>query len=145
MRKIFLLIIYLSTVLGVHAQSFTVTGKIIDNEGLEVIGANITVKGSAGIGTITNIDGQYSLKINNPTKDILIFSYIGMRAQEVAVKGQKQINITLHPDNLVLDEVVVTGYQQIEKRKVTSAITTVQADDIKSIGVARRSDANPNF
>ena len=90
MRKIFLLIIYLSTVLGVHAQSFTVTGKIIDNEGLEVIGANITVKGSAGIGTITNIDGQYSLKINNPTKDILIFSYIGMRAQEVAVKDKNK-------------------------------------------------------
>ena len=130
MRKIFLLIIYLSTVLGVHAQSFTVTGKIIDNEGLEVIGANITVKGSAGIGTITNIDGQYSLKINNPTKDILIFSYIGMRAQEVAVKGQKQINITLHPDNLVLDEVVVTGYGSSKRSDLTGSVVSVKQEDL---------------
>ena len=49
--------------LGIHAQDFTVTGKVVDNTGLEVIGANISIKGSAGVGTITNIDGQYTLKV----------------------------------------------------------------------------------
>ena len=49
--------ICLLPLLGIHAQDFTVTGKVVDNTGLEVIGANISIKGSAGVGTITNIDG----------------------------------------------------------------------------------------
>lgn len=85
--------ICLLPLLGIHAQDFTVTGKVVDNTGLEVIGANISIKGSAGVGTITNIDGQYTLKVSNPAKDVLIISYIGMKTQEIAIKGQKQINL----------------------------------------------------
>lgn len=48
--------------LGIYAQNSTITGKVVDNEGLEVIGANISIKGSAGVGTITNIDGQFTFK-----------------------------------------------------------------------------------
>lgn len=88
-RRIVLVMACLLCIPGIHAQDFTVTGKVIDNTGLEVIGANISIKGSAGVGTITNIDGQYTLKVNNPAKDVLVISYIGMRTQEVAVKGQK--------------------------------------------------------
>ena len=58
MQRFFLLMICLLPLLGIHAQDFTVTGKVVDNTGLEVIGANISIKGSAGVGTITNIDGQ---------------------------------------------------------------------------------------
>lgn len=87
-RKILLLTSCLFITLGTYAQSINVTGKVIDEEGLEVIGANISVKGSAGVGTITDLNGQYTLKVNNPSKDILVFSFIGMRTQEVHVKGK---------------------------------------------------------
>lgn len=75
-RRIVLVMACLLCIPGIHAQDFTVTGKVIDNTGLEVIGANISIKGSTGVGTITNIDGQYTLKVNNPAKDVLVISYI---------------------------------------------------------------------
>ena len=130
MRKILLLTVYLLTMLSIHAQNFTVTGKVVDNEDLEVIGANVTIKGSAGVGTITNIDGQYTLNVNDPAKDVLVFSYIGYRTQEVTIKEQKQINITLQPDNLVLDEVVVTGYGSTRRGDLTGSVVSVKSDDL---------------
>lgn len=126
MRSIILLMACLLCIPGIHAQDFTVTGKVIDNTGLEVIGANISIKGSAGVGTITNIDGQYTLKVNNPAKDVLVISYIGMRTQEIAVKGQKQINITLQEDSKVLDEVVVIGYGTSKRGDLTGSVVSVK-------------------
>lgn len=130
MQKILLLAISLFAVLEIHAQEFTVTGKVVDNEGLEVIGANITVKGSAGVGTITNIDGQYTLKVSNPSKAVLLFSYIGMRTQEIPVKNQKQINVTVLPDNKVLDEVVVIGYGTAKRSDLTGSVVSVKSEDL---------------
>ena len=129
-RKILLLTVYHLMVLSIHAQNITVTGKVVDNEGLEVIGANITLKGSAGIGTITNIDGKYTLKVNNTSKDVLLFSYIGMKTQEVPVKGRKQINVTLLPDNKVLDEVVVIGYGTSKRSDLTGSVVSVKGEDL---------------
>ena len=77
-RKILLLTACLFITIGIHAQSLTVTGKVIDEDGMEVIGANISIKNGKGIGTITDLDGKYSLKVNNPSKDILVFSFIGI-------------------------------------------------------------------
>ena len=61
-----------------RAQSLTVTGKVIDHEGLEVIGGTVTIKGVSGTGTVTNIDGQYTIQVNDASKDVLVFSYIGL-------------------------------------------------------------------
>ena len=130
MQKILLLAISLFAVLEIHAQELTVTGKVVDNEGLEVIGANVTVKGSAGVGTITNIDGQYTLKVSNPSKAVLLFSYIGMRMQEIPVKNQKQINVTMLPDNKVLDEVVVIGYGTAKRSDLTGSVVSVKSEDL---------------
>lgn len=130
MQKILLLTVCLLTTLSIHAQRFTVTGKVLDNEGLEVIGANVTIKGSAGIGTITDLDGKYTLKVKDPSKDVLTFSYIGYRKQDVPVKGQKQINVTLQPDNLVLDEIVVTGYGSTRRGDLTGSVVSVKSEDL---------------
>ena len=129
-RRIVLVMACLLCIPGIHAQDFTVTGKVIDNTGLEVIGANISIKGSAGVGTITNIDGQYTLKVNNPAKDVLVISYIGMRTQEVAVKGQKQINVTLQEDSKILDEVVVIGYGTSKRSDLTGSVVSVKNEDL---------------
>ena len=58
---------------GIHAQSLTVTGKVVDNEGLEVIGGNVTVKGKTNTGTITDINGKYTITVSDPSKDVLVF------------------------------------------------------------------------
>ena len=145
-RKILLLTSCLFITLGTYAQSINVTGKVIDEEGLEVIGANISVKGSAGVGTITDLNGQYTLKVNNPSKDILVFSFIGMRTQEVHVKGKKRIDVTLQSDSKLLDEVVVIGYGQQKKESVV--VRYIQAQRpyrFRRIGKKRGFDANSHF
>ena len=66
--------------MATYAQSIVVTGKVVDSEGYEVIGGSVTLKGAAGVGTVTNVDGNYSLKVNNASKDVLVFSYVMGRA-----------------------------------------------------------------
>lgn len=126
MRKILLITVCLLTSLSIYAQSTTITGKVVDNEGLEIIGANISIKGNPGVGTITNIDGQYTLKVKNASRDVLIISYVGMKTQEVPIKGQKQVNITLQLDNQELDEVVVTGYGGTRRGDLTGSVVSVK-------------------
>ena len=103
MKKILFIISLAAVCLQLRAQRLTVTGKVVDGSGLEVIGANITIKGQAGIGTITNIDGHYSLTVNDAQKDVLVFSYIGMTTLEIAVKGRNKIDVTLKDDANLLD------------------------------------------
>ena len=74
---------------------FDVTGKVVDNEGLEVIGGNVTVKGKQNTGTRTDINGKYTITVSDPQKDVLVFSFIGLENMEVPVKGRKQIDVTM--------------------------------------------------
>lgn len=78
--------------MAMYAQSIVVTGKVLDGEGYEVIGGSVTLKGAPGVGTITDAEGKFSLKVNNAAKDILVFSYVGMTTKEVKVNGQSIIN-----------------------------------------------------
>lgn len=77
--------------LAAYAQSLTVTGKVIDSEGYEVIGGSVTIKGVAGVGTVTDVNGNYTLKVNDASKDVLVFSYVGMTPQEVKVNNRSVI------------------------------------------------------
>lgn len=133
MKKNLLIVFFLFTGLSAYAQQLTVTGKVIDDEGLEIIGANVSIKGSAGVGTITNLDGQYSLQVNDAAKNILIFSYIGMDAQEVHVKGRQQIDVKLKAGNTVLDEVVVIGYGTSKRSDLTGSVVSIKSDDLMKV------------
>lgn len=129
-----LLVILLSFIcLSTQAQGLTVTGKVTDGDGLEIIGANIFIKGSAGVGTITDLDGKYSLQINNASKDILVFSYIGMDTREVPVKGQKQMDVVLKNSNTVLEEVVVIGYGAVPRSDLTGSVVSVKSEDLLKV------------
>lgn len=129
-RKLLFITVCLTAVISASAQSITVKGKVTDNEGLEVIGANITVKGQNGVGTISDLNGEYTLKVDNADKAVLVFSFIGMRTQEVPVKGDKQINVTLQPDNQLLDEVVVIGYGTTTRKDLTGSVVSVKSDEL---------------
>lgn len=114
-----------------YAQQ-TITGTVISSEDdLPLPGASILVKGT-GTGTITDIDGKYSINVNS-SDAVLRFTMIGMQTRETAVSGQRIIDVTMDPDGFMLDQVVVTGYTSERKADITGAVSVVNLKDIESI------------
>lgn len=103
-----------------------VSGIILDNNGEPIIGASILVKGTT-LGTITDLDGRYSLD-NVPENATLEISYIGYKTQALKATDKNLANITLHEDTEVLDEVVVVGYGVQKKSDVSTAVSSVKAE-----------------
>ena len=101
--------------------------------GEPVIGANVLVKGTTN-GVVTDLNGKFSLQVK--PNDILQISYIGYNSQEVAVKGQHTLNITLKEDVESLDEVVVVGYGTMKKKDLTGSVSSVKADELTAFTVA---------
>ena len=123
-----LLTTFLCCVLGVQAQTGgQVTGKVVDAMG-ELPGVSVVVKGTVN-GTTTDLDGQFTLQNVKPA-DVLQFSFIGYKTQEVKVGSQKNFNITLAEDAQALDEVVVVGYQEVRKKDLTGSVSKVNMDDL---------------
>ena len=86
------------------AQSLTVSGKVVSSDdGYGLPGVTIQVKGTTS-GTTTDLDGNYSVKADS--QDVLIFSYVGFKTKEIAIKGKNTINVTLDTDAQMLDDVV---------------------------------------
>jgi len=123
----------------IYAQGRRISGTIVDSRGEALIGANITVQGTT-IGTITDIDGNYSLD-NVPVDAVLSVSYIGYLNQAINVNNQTTINITLLEDIQRLDEVVVIGYGAFKKRDLTGAVSQVKGDDIANLPLRSAADA----
>lgn len=114
--------------LSLQAQTRNqVSGRVTDAAGEPLVGATVVVVGTT-TGTTTDIDGNYA--INAPTAGQLKFSYIGYAEQTVEIGTQSVINITLQDDSQVLKDVVVIGYGTMEKKSVTSSITSIKGDDL---------------
>lgn len=90
------------------AQTNVVTGTVTDPTGEPLIGVNVVVKDNPNVGTITDMDGAFSLEVGNGK--VLVFSYIGYAPQEVSITGKKNIRVQLKEDSEALEEVVVVGY-----------------------------------
>ena len=126
-RAFSVLLLTLIAVTGAVAQSL-VRGKVIDDTGLEVIGASILVKGTTQ-GTITDMDGMFSLSV--PDKNaVLQVSYIGYQTLEVKVDLSKPMSIVLKEDSEMLEEVVVVGYQEVKKKDLTGSVAKVDMDNL---------------
>ena len=96
------------------AQEQIVTGKVLDTQLKEGMpGVNVQVKGST-VGTITDFDGNYSIKVNSP-KSVLVFTFIGFSTQEVTVGNKTVINVEMKEDAQALEEVVVVGYEKMHR------------------------------
>jgi TonB-linked SusC/RagA family outer membrane protein len=106
-------------------QGMTVTGKIIDEKGEPLPGANVLVKGTT-FGTTTDAAGAYSLNVTDANA-VLIFSFIGYTSKEVPIGNQTVIDINLDPDVVALSEVVVTGYGAQSKRDITGSVATIDS------------------
>ncbi|TAJ11795.1 SusC/RagA family TonB-linked outer membrane protein [Marinilabiliaceae bacterium JC017] len=128
-----------TTNVNTQEQVTTIKGKVTDKTGEAIPGVSILVKGTME-GTITDIDGNYSLKVSSGN-DVLVFSFIGMEAQEIAVGEKTKIDVVLFEEVLGLDEVVVVGYGSQTRSKMTSSIATVKTDDLKQASVANLENA----
>lgn len=111
-------------------QKITISGWVRDTNGEALPGATITIRGSKH-GAITGLDGQYTFNIPAQEGLILTFSFIGMEKKTVKYTGKKTINVTLNSSTSTeIDEVVVTGYQNIQRRDLVGSITSIKAKDI---------------
>lgn len=110
-------------------NKITIKGWIRDASGEALPGATVTVRGSKH-GAIAGLDGHYTFNIPAQEGLILTYSFIGMEKKTVRYTGKKTINITLTSSSTEIDEVVVTGYQNIQRRDLVGSITTVKAKDI---------------
>ena len=111
----------------VQQQKKTISGKIVDEQGEPVIGANIMEQGTTN-GTITDFDGVFSLSVEEDA--ILHISYIGYLSQEITTKGKSTLQITLMEDMQSLEELVVVGFARQKKANLTGAVSGVNMDDL---------------
>lgn len=134
MKKIFLIYMLLfgfATVLSAQEEIVEITGKVTDESEEPLVGVNVYVADVPGLGTITDVDGNFTIEI--PAFHRLAFSYIGFDKQEILIKEQRVVNVVLkESDDNVLNEVVVTGTGVQKKVTVTGAITTIDMDELKS-------------
>ena len=116
------------------AQDLTVRGQVTSAQNSESLpGVNVAIKGTTR-GTITDIDGNYQLSVP-PGRDSLIFSFIGYVPLEVAVGGQSKLNVELQEEVQELGEVVVTGFQEVERKLFTGAAELVKMENIRQPGM----------
>ncbi|GHT28270.1 SusC/RagA family TonB-linked outer membrane protein [Bacteroidia bacterium] len=115
----------LTTVL---AQTITVKGKILDEFGEGIPGANVVEKGTTN-GNITDIDGIYTVTVSNGQRAVLQFSFIGYNTKEETVNGRTSINVTLDPSVVNLGEVVAIGYGTQTRREITGSVANVSEEN----------------
>ena len=118
---------------SVFAQH-VVKGRITDAKtGEPLVGVNVVLKGSSESGTISDLNGNYSLSV--PESSSLIFSYIGYVTQEISVKGKSVLDISLSEDMEALEEVVVIGYGTMKKSDLTGSLSSVKSEDLTAYAV----------
>lgn len=118
---------------GVQQRATRIVGKVTDEQKQPLPGVSVLVKGTV-TGTSTNKDGKYFLELPRVENISLLFSFIGMKSKEVKYVGVDTINVVMEEDISEVEEVVVTGYQTINKTRMTGAVEVVTAKDIANKG-----------
>lgn len=128
-----LLILFMLCYTMGYAQNTSVSGRIIDEKGMPLVGVSITIKGVKG-GTLSNSEGDFSINVPDENT-IIVFSFIGMKTQEIAVKGRHVINVTLEEDDSSLDGIVVVGYGTQSRRDITGSISSIKEKTLREVPV----------
>ena len=111
-------------------EKIAITGKVVDKDGLGIIGLNVVEKGTKH-GVLTDIDGNYKIQV--PKGAVLQFSYVGMKSSERIVGETTTINITMDEDASGLEEVIVVGYGEQKKAHLTAATQTIKGSEIEDL------------
>ena len=143
MKKLFILFWMLCgiTLNGLTQEQLEISGTVTDATGETLIGVSVTVKDAKGLGTITNIDGKYTIKMQQ--YQTLVFSYIGYKPVSVLVKGDRRIiDVQMAEEKLnAIDEVVITGLGAQKKLTVTGAITNVDVSQMQQFSSSNFTNA----
>lgn len=127
-----------------HAENETrqekiITGTVMDETGEPLIGVSVSIKGTT-TGTMTDIDGKYSLSVPN-SNVVLVFTYVGYDTQEITADNQASISVVLKNKDAFLEEVVVVGYGIQKKKLITGATVQVKGDDLTKMSTSNALDA----
>jgi TonB-linked SusC/RagA family outer membrane protein len=131
------LVCFISTALS---QQQTVQGTVTDNYGDTLPGVNIIIKGT-NTGTVSDMNGVYSLNIDDPKRTVLIFRFIGFADKEVSVDGRLVINVKMEEESIGLDEVVAIGYGTVRKRDLTGSVASVSGSDLQDVPITSTAQA----
>ena len=129
------MILLLATVLGMFCawinpayaqQNHAVSGKVVDTANAPLPGVSVYLKGTQ-TGTVTDANGIYRLS-GIPANGTLVFSFVGMKSQEILINARASINITLEEESVGLDEVVAIGYGTVKKKDLLGAVSVVKEE-----------------
>ena len=120
-------------------QQKTVSGKVTDTTGAPLPGVSVVVKGTT-TGTITDFDGKFSLN-NFPQNATLLFSFVGMKTQEISVGNKTSISVVMEDETVGIDEVVAIGYGTVRKKDLTGAVASIGTKTIKDLPISHPSQA----
>jgi TonB-linked SusC/RagA family outer membrane protein len=137
-RLLLFSLLFFSFSFNVKAQN-KITGTIVDEQSQPVIGASIKVKGTT-TGTTSDVDGKFSITVPN-TRSVIVFSFIGYLTKEELVGAKKILNVTLSDDTKLLNEIVVIGYGQVNRKDLTGSISSVSMADLVKAPVSSYADA----
>ena len=137
-KKLFVSLLCLGTALSLSAQN-VISGVVTDESGEPLIGAGVFVEGTT-IGTVTGIDGDFELSVPTDAAN-LVFSFLGLADQTVAIDGRSKIDVVLKADQTFLDEVVVVGYQTVKRRDLLGSVSSVNSDKLTEQPVTTLSQA----
>ncbi|MDN3595521.1 carboxypeptidase-like regulatory domain-containing protein [Zunongwangia endophytica] len=124
-----ILLLFLIMGSSLIAQQKEITGEVLDDTGLPLPGATVVVKNTSN-GTVTDMDGNFSLEIDDPTNTILVVSFVSFQTKEIPVGDQSSFNITLLSDTEALNEVVVVGYGGQKRATLTGSVSEVEGGDL---------------
>lgn len=131
--------VLLFSALSSWAQQRTINGSVTDQEGIALPGVTVIEKGTMN-GTVTNVDGKYTIGVSQGAQT-LVFSFVGMKSQEIALGSSNTYNVSLELETIGLDEVVAIGYGTAKKRDVTGSVGSVKADAIARINAVQPAQA----
>jgi len=121
-----------STLAWAQSGGITVKGTVVDQKNEPLIGVTVVVDGQQGGGTVTDLNGNYAIKV--ASNGTLNFSYIGYLSQKIAVRGKATVNVLMQEDNALLQEVVVVGYGTQKKETLTGAVTVIGSKALENKG-----------
>lgn len=134
----------------VPQKKVTLKGTVHDEDGGLLPGVTVTIKGTS-LGTATDVDGKWALDLPDMDNIVLVFSFVGMKTQEVAYKGQEEMNVMLKTDTKQMKEVVVTGIFNKARESYTGSVSTITREELKMyrgqnlLQTLKNADASLNF
>ncbi|SHE81914.1 TonB-linked outer membrane protein, SusC/RagA family [Mariniphaga anaerophila] len=123
-----------------YGQGLIIKGIVTSEQGETLPGVNVVVQGTTS-GTVTGIDGNYSLNVPNPAEDVLMFSFIGFETQYIQVAGKTNIDVVMETSYNELDEVIAIGYGTVRKRDLTGSVASADVAELAKAPVSNLAEA----